>query len=67
MSMIRLNGVIIWDDYGSMRSEYGTTRYLEELRDAGYPVFQLGEDSNRAVLRATADVLDRFAAVGQEG
>ena len=67
MAMIRPGGVIVWDDYGSVRSEYGVTRYLEGLRDAGYPMFRLGGSERRAALRGRAvmrvsqEVLDRFA------
>jgi hypothetical protein len=69
MAMIRPGGVIVWDDYGSVREEYGTTRYLEELRAGGIPVYCLGLPSqggvpkltNRAALRVSEEVLERFA------
>ncbi len=67
MTVIRPGGVIIWDAYGSMRAEYGTTRYLERLRAAGYPVFQLGEDSNRAILRVSSDLIERFEQLHGDG
>lgn len=69
MLMIRTGGVIVWDDYGSVRSEYGTTRYLEQLRQAGIPVYCLGlpggrgvpKLTSRAALRVTEEVSERFA------
>ena len=67
MEMLRPGGVLVWDDYGSVRSEYGVTRYLEGLRDAGYPMFRLGGNRRRsalrgrAVMRVSEEVLDRFA------
>ncbi len=67
MDMIRPGGVLLWDDYGSMRSEYGTTRYLEKLHASGYPAFRLGTPDRRsalrgrAVMRPTQDVIERFA------
>ena len=47
MAMVRDGGVLLWDDYGSVRAEYGTTRYLESLRSRGYPVFRLGTTNRR--------------------
>ncbi len=54
MDMVRDGGVLLWDDYGSMRAEYGTTRYLEDLRRQGYPVFRLGTRDRRSALRGRA-------------
>jgi hypothetical protein len=67
IEMLRPGGVLLWDDYGSVRSDYGTTRYLEELRQRGYPVYRLGPAKRRACLRARAvmrvsdEILARFA------
>lgn len=67
MEMLRPGGVLVWDDYGSMRAEYGTTSHLEELQQAGFPVFRLGPPLRRAALRARGvmrvdrEVLERFA------
>jgi hypothetical protein len=64
-SMLRPDGIILWDDYGSVRSEYGTTEYPEKLRALGFPVYRLGppEARNalraRAVLRADKEALER--------
>ena len=70
--MVREGGVIVWDDYGSMRSEYGTTEYLEQLREDGYPVFELGlagrsapdQRTGQAVLRTTPELVARFRQRG---
>lgn len=67
--VVKPGGVIVWDDYGSMRSEYGTTRYLEQLLADDYPVFELGikidnapsQRTGCAVLRATRELIDRHA------
>ena len=66
IAMVRDGGVLLWDDYGSVRSEYGTTRYLESLRRRGYPVFRLGTPNRRSALRGRAvmrvdpSLLERF-------
>lgn len=53
--MIRPGGVILWHDFESMRSEYGVSRFVDELRREGLPVYRLGReqgDSRYAVMRA---------------
>lgn len=52
-------GLIVWDDYGSQRAEYGVTRYLEGLRADGYPVWRLG-NFQYAAMRVTPEVRERF-------
>ena len=59
VAMLRDGGVAIWDDYGSMRSDYGTTIYLEALRDEGIPIKRLGP-TQFAVLVLDADTRARF-------
>ena len=57
--MIRPGGVILWHDFESMRSEYGVSRFVDEMRDGhGFAVFRLGReqgDSRYAVMRVDAD------------
>lgn len=56
--MIRPGGVILWHDFESMRSEYGVSRFVDELRgEHGLPVYRLGReqgDSRYAVTRVDA-------------
>jgi hypothetical protein len=52
--MIRPGGVVFWHDFESMRSEYGVTQFVDELRHAGLSVYRLGRDqsdSRMAVMR----------------
>jgi hypothetical protein len=52
--MIRAGGVIQWHDFESMRSEYGVSQFVDELRGAGLAVYRLGRDqsdSRMAVMR----------------
>lgn len=74
--MVRPGGVVVWDDYESMRSEYGVSRFVDRLRHVhGAPVFRLGRDpgdSRKAAMRvderwkrdlvALADHPERFRA-----
>ncbi len=65
--MIRPGGVILWHDFESMRSEYGVSRFVDEMRDRhGFPVYRLGReqgDSRYAVMRVTAESKKRLAAL----
>lgn len=53
--MIRPGGVVLWHDFESMRSEYGVSRFVDEMRDRhGFAVYRLGReqgDSRYAVMR----------------
>jgi predicted O-methyltransferase YrrM len=54
--MIRPGGVIQWHDFESMRSEYGVSRFVDELRQRGLPAYRLGRDrsdSRMAVMRVS--------------
>jgi len=62
--MIRPGGVILWHDFESMRSEYGVSRFVDELRAEGFDVRRLGRDqgdSRYAVLRVDAKTRERLA------
>lgn len=58
MAMVRPGGVIIWDDYRSVRANYGVRRFLDGLRKKGYPVWRF--ELTRAILLATEDVITRY-------
>ncbi|MBI5765228.1 MAG: class I SAM-dependent methyltransferase [Planctomycetes bacterium] len=64
--MIRPGGVILWHDFESMRSEYGVSRFVDEMRDRhGFKVYRLGReqgDSRYAVMRVDAESKKRLAA-----
>jgi hypothetical protein len=62
--MVRENGVILWHDYESERSEYGVNRYLDRLRTHhAYPIVRLSSehgDTRFAAMRIDADVLTKI-------
>jgi hypothetical protein len=64
--MIRENGVILWHDYESERSEYGVNAFVDRLRlHHGCPVVRLSSewgDTRFAALRVNGSVLKK---VGQ--
>lgn len=65
--MIRPGGVILWHDFESMRSEYGVSRFVDECRRAGLPVFRLGReqgDSRYAVMRVTEEIKPKLGTLG---
>jgi predicted O-methyltransferase YrrM len=68
--MIRPGGVILWHDFESMRSEYGVSRFVEEMRrDHRLPVFRLSReqgDSRFAVLRVDESGKKKLAALARE-
>ena len=74
MNMIRPGAVLLWDDYGSIRAEYGTSRYLEQMRRAGISVFRLGNEGScaryrRAAMRVDDEIRKKFeewTAVGEQ-
>ncbi|MEE8169121.1 MAG: class I SAM-dependent methyltransferase, partial [Phycisphaerae bacterium] len=65
--MIRENGVLLWHDYESMRSEYGVTRFVDRLRRRhGCPAFRLGSssgDTRYAAMHVSANIKTKLAAL----
>jgi hypothetical protein len=66
-AMIRENGVILWHDYESERSEYGVNAFVDALRlQHGCPVVRLSSewgDTRFAALRVDADVLAKLRRI----
>lgn len=65
--MIQPGGVILWHDYGSMRSEYGVTKLVDPLRYRhGLPSYRLGRPqgiSHYGALRVDVDVKKKLLAI----
>lgn len=65
--MIRPGGIILWHDYESMRSEYGVSRFVDDLRYRhGLPSYRLGRDqgdSRYGVLRVTDEIKSRLMSL----
>jgi hypothetical protein len=66
--MVRENGVILWHDYESERSEYGVNAFVDRLRlHHGCPVVRLSSewgDTRFAALRVDASVLRKLQQLG---
>lgn len=65
--MVREGGVILWHDYESERSEYGVSRFLDNLRiNHAFPIVRLASefgDTRFAALRVDADTLAKIRAL----
>lgn len=65
--MIRPGGVIVWDDYESMRSEYGVSQVVDGLRrHHGIPTYRLSRDfgdSRLGVLHVDGECKRRLVAI----
>jgi predicted O-methyltransferase YrrM len=68
--IVRPGGVIVWDDYESMRSEYGVSRVVDGLRRRhGIATYRLSRDvgdSRLAVLRVDAECKKRLLALAEQ-